>query len=79
MMRTTTEALGIVLERQMVVTDSMKELLDELGFDARVRVTTRSTPWGNFVMSIVPAECEWCGSDVCSPVDCCSHCDPANN
>lgn len=51
----TLETLGAVVARQSVVTNPMRELLENFGPLLYVEVTSRHTPFGTFVLDIVPA------------------------
>lgn len=53
---TTVEALGTVAERQALITNPMRAMLDEFGPDALVEVTSRHTAFGTFLISITPIE-----------------------
>lgn len=53
---TKTETIGAVIDRQVVRPEWMERIAAEHGWDAEVAVTTRRTPFGNFVVNIeVPA------------------------
>lgn len=51
-----TEKLSDVFARQSIITDPMREILEEYGPDATVQTETRVTPFGNYLMVILPVE-----------------------
>lgn len=63
---TKVEALGDVMARQSVQPAWMRALMDSHGPAARVVVTTKVTPFGNFVVSIEPEPYDPCEVDGCS-------------
>jgi hypothetical protein len=46
------EKLGEVLDRQSILTDDQRALLDNVGRDALVRTTTIRTGFGDYLMNL---------------------------
>lgn len=53
--RVTTERLGDVVARQQVVPAYLQELVDRLGLDALVTVTSKHTPFGTYLLGVEEA------------------------
>jgi hypothetical protein len=49
---TTIEPLGVVADRQAIITSPMREMLAKYGPGTLVEVTTRHTAFGSFLMRV---------------------------
>lgn len=54
--RIATEKLADVAARQSVITNDIRDMLEEYGPDAMVETRTRVTPFGNFLLVILPVK-----------------------
>jgi len=52
----TFEPLGVLADRQVIITTPMREMLAKYGPGTLMKVTTRNTAFGNFLLAMEVAE-----------------------